>query len=153
MGLGLIIVFDDHGRKQLSAPSPKVVTMLFADNLCSDSCYIWPPYAISSSIYLSSSSFFPRLISAVTDWMSTNISTHGGPSANSECRSKTCCMRFTGNVGHKNSPKIRHLRTIAQLCQAISLQLRHVLTIRKKLVKQQCLRMSPQYGELRHTND
>jgi len=32
--------------------------------------------------------------------------------------------------------KIRHLRTIAQLCRAISSQIRHVSTIRKKLVKQ-----------------
>jgi len=30
--------------------------------------------------------------------------------------------------------KTRHLRTIAQLCQAISSQLRHVSTIGKKLV-------------------
>ena len=35
--------------------------------------------------------------------------------------------------------KIRHLCTITQLCQAISSQLRHALTIRKELVKQQCL--------------
>jgi len=41
------------------------------------------------------------------------------------------------------------LRTIAQLCPAISSQLRHVLTIRKKLVKQQyLLHMSSQHGEL-----
>ena len=33
--------------------------------------------------------------------------------------------------------KSRHLRTIVQLCRAISSQLRHVLTIEKKLVKQQ----------------
>jgi len=33
---------------------------------------------------------------------------------------------------HKN----RHLRIIAQLCQAISSQLRHISTIGKKLVKQ-----------------
>jgi len=33
--------------------------------------------------------------------------------------------------------KIRHLGTIAQLCPAISSQLSHVLTIGKKLVKQQ----------------
>ena len=32
----------------------------------------------------------------------------------------------------KKSPKIRHLGTIAQICRAISLQLRHVSTIRKK---------------------
>jgi len=43
--------------------------------------------------------------------------------------------------------------TIAQLCRAISLQLRHVLTIGKKLVKQQyLLHISPQYGELWPTN-
>ena len=32
----------------------------------------------------------------------------------------------------KKSPKIRHLGTITQLCRAISSQLRHVSTIRKK---------------------
>jgi len=47
----------------------------------------------------------------------------------------------------------KYLRTIAQLCQAESSQQRHVLTIRKKLVKQQyVLHMSPQYGELRPTS-
>jgi len=48
--------------------------------------------------------------------------------------------------------KIRHLRTIAQLCRAISSQLRHISTIWKKLVKHQCLmcpHMCSQYGELR----
>jgi len=45
--------------------------------------------------------------------------------------------------------KIRHLGTIAQLCRAISSQLRHVSTIGIKLVKQQCLpHMSSQYCEL-----
>jgi len=43
---------------------------------------------------------------------------------------------LTENTECKKSPKIRHLGTIAQLGQAISLQLRHVLTIGKKLVKQ-----------------
>jgi len=43
--------------------------------------------------------------------------------------------------------------TIAQLCRAISSQLRHVSTIGKKLVKQRyILHMSPQYGEFRPTN-
>jgi len=46
-----------------------------------------------------------------------------------------------------------HLCTIAQLCLAISSQLRHVSTIGKKHVKQQyVLHMSPQYGKLRPTN-
>jgi len=39
-----------------------------------------------------------------------------------------------------------HLCTIAQLCRAISSQLIHASTIGKKLVKQQYLLMSPQYG-------
>jgi len=40
--------------------------------------------------------------------------------------------------------KNRHLRTIIQLCRAVSSQLRHVSTIGKKLVKQQyLLQVSP----------
>jgi len=42
---------------------------------------------------------------------------------------------------------------MAQLCRAISSQVRHVSTIRKKLVKQQyLLHMSSEYGGLRPTN-
>jgi len=49
--------------------------------------------------------------------------------------------------------KSRHMVTITQLCRAISLQLRHVSTIGKKLVKQQyLLHMCSQYGKLRPTN-
>ena len=53
-----------------------------------------------------------------------------GLSANLECRSETCCTRLAGNKGRKKSPKIRHLRTIAQPWRAISSQ----LTIGKKLL-------------------
>jgi len=57
-----------------------------------------------------------------------------------------CCMRLAENTGCKN----RHLGTIAQLCRAISSQLRHVSTIGTKHIKQQyLLHMFPQYGELR----
>ena len=57
------------------------------------------------------------------------------------------------NTGRKSDAKTRHLGTIVQLCQAISSQLRHVLKIGKKLVKQQYLpHMSLQYGELRPTS-
>jgi len=53
---------------------------------------------------------------------------------------------------HRTTIKIRHLGTIAQLCRAISSQLRHRQS-EKKLVKQQYLpHMSLQYGELRPTN-
>jgi len=57
-----------------------------------------------------------------------------GPGANLECRSEVCCTRLTRNAGPKKLPKIRHLGTIAELCRAVSSQLRHVLTIRKKLL-------------------
>ena len=57
-----------------------------------------------------------------------------GPSANLECRSEMCCTQLAGNAGSKKSPKIRHLGTIAQLCRAISSQLKHVSTIGKNLL-------------------
>jgi len=68
--------------------------------------------------------FFPRLISAVGDWMSTILLHIVWPySANLECRSEMWCTWLAGNAGLKKSPKIRHLGTIAQLCRAISSQL------------------------------
>jgi len=71
-------------------------------------------------------------------------------SATLECRCEACCTWLAENTGCKKWPKIRHLGTIAQLCRAISSQLRHVSTIGKKLVKQQYfLHMSSQYGKLR----
>jgi len=42
-----------------------------------------------------------------------------------------CCTQLAGNAGPKNCPKFP---IWAQLCQAISSQLRHVLTIGKKLL-------------------
>ena len=45
-----------------------------------------------------------------------------------------CCTRLAGNTARKNDAKNRHLRTIAQLCRAISSQLRHVSTIGKNLL-------------------
>jgi len=55
----------------------------------------------------------------------------------------------------QKSPKNRHLGTIAQICWAISSQLRHRSTYRQseKNVKQQRLpHVSSQYGELRPTS-
>jgi len=73
--------------------------------------------------------FFRRLISAVTDWMST-ILPHiwYGLSANLECVSEMCCTRLAANAGRKH----RYFGTIAQLCRAVPSQRRHVLTIGKK---------------------
>jgi len=55
-----------------------------------------------------------------------------GLSAHLQCRSETCCTRLAENTGRKKVAKNRHLGTIAQFCQAISSQLRHVSTIGKK---------------------
>jgi len=55
-------------------------------------------------------------------------------SAKLECRFEMCCKRLAGNTGRKKDAKNRHLSTIAQLCWAISSQLRHVLTIGKNLL-------------------
>ena len=62
-----------------------------------------------------------------------------GLSAHLESRSEMCCTRLAVNTERKKSPKIRHLRTIAQLCRALSSQLRHVSTIKTELVKQEYL--------------
>jgi len=68
-----------------------------------------------------------------------------GLSANLKCRSEVCCTRLAENIGCKNSPSAH--------CTNLSgyiLQLRHVSTLGKKLVKQQyLLHMFSQYGELR----
>jgi len=70
-------------------------------------------------------------------------------SANLRCRSEMCCTRLAEIQDAKKSPKIRHPGTIAQLCTAISSQLRRVRTV-GKIIKQKYLpHMSLQYGELR----
>jgi len=43
-----------------------------------------------------------------------------------------CCAQLAENTGRKKDGKNRHLRTIPQLCRAISSQLRHIWTIGKK---------------------
>jgi len=60
--------------------------------------------------------------------------TRCGLSANLGYTSEMCCMRLAENTGRKKSPKLRHLGTIAQLCRAVSSQLRHISTIGKKLL-------------------
>jgi len=75
-----------------------------------------------------------------------------GLSVNLGCRSETCCEP-AGSAGPKKSPKSGDLGTIAKLCRAISPQIRHVLTVGKKTVKQQCLpHTASQYGEHQPTS-
>jgi len=64
--------------------------------------------------------FFPRLISAAADWMSTMLWPY---SANLECRFEMRCTRLAANAGPKKVAKNRHLGTIAQLCRTIPSQL------------------------------
>jgi len=77
------------------------------------------PVVCSSSFFVSS----PNLSRSRLDVYHT--STHG-------VAFETCCTRLAGNAGCKKSPKSSHLRTIVQLCRAISSQLRHISTIGKK---------------------
>jgi len=73
------------------------------------------------------SSFFPRLISVAADWMFIILPhdhTWCGSTANLECRSEMCSLEI-------QDTKNRHFGTIAQLCPAISSELRHVSTIGK----------------------
>jgi len=79
--------------------------------------FLWPPYGIEQAIIFSScrlfylsSSFFPRLISAVADWMSA-ILPH--ISANLGCRCETCCTRLAQNTGRKKSPSGHHRTTLS----------------------------------------
>jgi len=65
-------------------------------------------------------SFFPCLISAVADWMSTILllfHTWCGLSANLGCRSQTCCTRMAANTAckkiAKKSPSGHHRTTLS----------------------------------------
>jgi len=93
--------------------------------------YIWQLWFLLSF-------FFPRLFSAVADWMSTILPSCGF-SANLECRSEMYCTRLAEKYRTQKNRQKCQLRTVARLCRAISSQLRHISTIRKKLVKQQYL--------------
>jgi len=57
-----------------------------------------------------------------------------GLRANLGCRFETCCTRLAANTGRKKSSKIRLLGTIAQICRAISSQLRHLSTVGRKRI-------------------
>jgi len=70
-----------------------------------------------------------------------------------ERRSGMCCTRLAGNTGRKNDAKNRHLRTITQLCRAVTSQLRHVSTVGKNLlnsnISSTCLHNMANFGQLR----
>jgi len=102
---------------------------LFMATLCNRAGhYIFALWFLS--FYLFS---LPNLSGCISDVCCT--STRGVAlvwSVNLECRSEMCCARLAGNARRKKSPK--SLGAIAQHCQAISSQLRHVSTIGKNLL-------------------
>ena len=124
------------------------VGLLFMAALCNRAgYYIFALWFLSSIFFFSSPNLSGRRLDVY------HALTHGGPSANLECRSERCCTRLAAKTGPKKVAKNCHLGTIPQLCWAISSQLRHVSTIGKKLVKQQYLLYTcPPYGELRPTS-
>jgi len=118
---------------------------------------LWPPCVADADIIFSSCGFFYLSIYRSSFFPSPNLT---GRRLDVYHTSTHCKFRMqVWNVLRaarwkyrtKKVAKNRHLGAIAQLCRAISSQLRHVSTIGKKLVKQQFLHTSPQYGELQPT--
>ena len=121
--------------------------------------FLWSPYVIGQTITFSScfflSSFFfffslPNLSDRRLNVYHRPTLAHGV--AQCEFRMQVWNALHAAHWKHRTQKvaKNRQLDTIAQLCRAISSQLRHVSTIGKKLVMQQyVIHMSAQYGELR----
>ena len=100
----------------------------------------WPPCVADTDIIFSSCGFFFSLPFFLAQSQPSQIGclpyfhTWCGLSANLECMSEMCCTGLAENTGRKKSPKIRHLGTVAQICRAVSSQLRHASTIGKKML-------------------
>ena len=93
--------------------------------------YIFVLWFLLSSIYLS---FFVAYSQPSQIGCLPYFHTWCGLSANLGCSFETCWKRLAGNAARKKLRKIRHLRTIPQLCRSMSSQLRHILTIGKNLL-------------------
>jgi len=94
------------------------------------------PLYFAAVVFMFFLSFFLFLVYSQRSqaWCLPYFHTWRGLSANLLCRSEMCCTRLAGNTGRKIYAKSRHLRTIAQLCRAISSQIRQVSTIGKKVL-------------------
>jgi len=106
----------------------------------------WSPYVIGQTIMFSSCFFLSSSSSSSSFISSPNLSgrrlnvyhtsAHGVALVRIYNAGLKCAARGSLQI---QDAKNRHIGTIAQFCQAISSQLRHVSTIGKKLVKQQYL--------------
>ena len=137
------------GVSVFSAAASSAFIMLYKSLL------LWSPYRIGQTIIFSSCRlffffFFPRLISAVTDWILAYFHTWCGLSANLRCRSETFCTRLAENTGRKKSPSKHHRTTLSGFIFAIKARIDNR---KKKLVKQQyLLHMSSHYSVLQPTS-
>jgi len=123
--------------------------------------WLWPPLCNRAGryflpcgffFYLLSSSFYPRLISAIADWMSTILPHMVWPYCKFKMQVWNVLHALAANTGRKKVAKNRHLGTIPQLCRAISLQLRHVSTIGKNLLSSNISSTWPHNDERRSTS-
>jgi len=144
---------DEHELRETETRDSKCVSFLHCTNENADILFMAALHSrcghyIFVLWFLLSSSFFP---SPILSHCRLDVYHCCGLSSNLGCRSETCCTRLAENTGCKKSPRIRHLCTIAQLCWAISSQLKHISTIGKNLVNSN---ISPtyDYGELRPTS-
>jgi len=113
---------------------------------CSTSPFLWPPYGIGQAIIFLPCGFFFYLLFSLLDLSHHSLdvcrtSTHGVALVRISDAGVKHAARGSLKI---QDAKDRHLGTIAQFCRAISLQLKHILTVGKKIVKQQyLLQMSP----------
>jgi len=113
-------------------------TYVIGQTVIFSSC-LWLPYVIGQTIIFLPCDFYLSFF-FLSFFSSPNLSGHTldvyhtwcGLSANLRCRFETCCTRLTGHAVCKKVATNHHLGTIAQICRAISSQLRHVSTIGKK---------------------
>ena len=106
-----------------------------------------------SFFFLLLSSFYPRLISAVADWMSTILLHMVWPQCEFSKQIWKVLHAARFKCRTEKIAKNRRQGTIAQLCRAISLQLKHASTIGKKLFQQQyVLHTTSQCSELQPTS-
>jgi len=123
---------------------------------CMTNDVLWPPCVADADIIFLPCGFFffllfffPRLISTIAGCMSTILTHMVWPYCEFRMQVWNVLHVAHWNCRTQNEAKIRHLGTIAQLCWALYSQLKHVSTVGKKLIKQQCLpHISSQYSEL-----
>ena len=95
------------------------------------------------------SSFFPHLISAVGDWMSTILPHMMWPLCEFRMQILNVLHAAHWKYRTQKSPSGHHRTTLSG---HIFSTIAYIDNRKKRLVKQQYLHMSPQYGELRPTS-